>query len=68
MSISSISSTPASAAALAAQANAKRAPDGDSALVEAQESRSLQKTEQLNGGFAPKATSTQTPGGVNTLA
>jgi hypothetical protein len=36
------------------------APDGDSAAVEAAESRATKLAEKQNGGFAPKATDAAT--------
>lgn len=54
MHISSVGSTGTNAALM------KTAPDGDSAAVEAAESRATKMAEKTNGGFAPKTTDAAT--------
>jgi hypothetical protein len=46
--------------------SAGKAADGDSLAVEAAESAANKQTEKMNGGFAPKASSTN--GGVDKRA
>ena len=68
MSISPVSSSAASVSAI--PQSAAKAPDGDSAAVEAAESAKTQQAEKNNGGVEPKAvaaTSSATNGGLNKI-
>jgi hypothetical protein len=62
MSISSVGST-----ASAIQYVAPGAADGDTPAQEAAESTATKRAEQQNGGFAPKASPSTRPGGLDKI-